>query len=113
MTDIKCDFSADEVASLTLIPLESGGFLYEVELKAPLQIPVRLMFVYFEVGSDRSRNFTSREQFINTMSIRYVAEVDRVPFDNFHVEVALVYERDQQAPLVGPFFIENTDYSEY
>ncbi len=93
-------------------PLESGGFLYEVRLKTRLLIPVRLMFVYFEVGSGRSMNITSEEQFINTVLIRHVDEVDRVPFDNFRVELALVYDRDQQSPLVGPRFKENNDYSE-
>ncbi len=100
-------FLPDEVASLISIALGSGGFLYEVELKTPLQIPVRLMFVYFEIGSGQSRNFTSQEQFINTTSIRYVASAETVPFDHFCVGIALVYE---QGHLVGPIFMQNEQY---
>ena len=103
---------ADEVKFFNPVPLFSGGFIYEVELKAPLQIPVRLMLSYVEVDSDQRMNFTSEESYFNFISIKHVAEEDRVPFDSFRVEIALVHQRNSKPDLVGPFFKPNNVYGE-
>ena len=100
------------VKSISPIALESGGFLHEIELQAPLLIPVQLTFVYFDAGSDEQMTFTSRETFFGSTIIRYIADEDNVPFDRFRMSVALVYKRDLQQDLVGPFSVRSIEYGE-
>ena len=104
--------SPDEIKHLNPIALESGGFLYEIELKVPLQIPVRLEFAYFDVSSFHTMNFTSQELYFSTTSIKHIADADRVPFDNFRVEVALSYRRNSEPVLIGPFSKQSRKYGE-
>ena len=92
--------------------LGSGGFLYELQLDAPLLVPVRLRFVYFEVGSDQSSTSTTQDSYINSMVIQHVASEDEVPFDKFRVKIALVYTENGREDLVGPFFSDGREYSE-
>ena len=89
--------------------LQSGGYLYDLELKAPLLVPVRLLFTYFEVGSNEPLNRTSQESYFGSVLIRHVASEDEVPFDKFRVEVALLYTGGTE-DVVGPFFSDGIEH---
>lgn len=95
------------VEDLDLIALSSGSFLFEVKLQTSLQIPIKLLLAYFDVDSDRRMNTTSRESYFSSISIRHI---DRVPFDRFRVELALVHESSLHPDLVGPFFKPSNVY---
>ncbi len=98
---------SDEVEEVKPCALASGGFLFQIMLKAPLQIPVRLVLVYSDVDSDREMEFTSPVAYFNSTTINHVASEDRVPFDKFRVRIALMYKRS-----MGPFLQQDNHYSE-
>ncbi len=77
-------------------------------LKAPLQFPVRLVFVYTRAGGEEQVNFTSPESYFNSMTINHAAPKEKVPFDKFRVKIALTYK-----DLVGPFYQQNKEYCEF
>ncbi len=89
------------------VALETGGFLYEVGLKAPLMVPVRLVLVYTKLGSDREMNFTSTVAYSNAREINHIAPRNRVPFSRFRVRMALMHKN-----FMGPFFQQDNHYSE-
>ena len=90
------------------IPLQSGGFVYAVQLEAPLQVPVKLVLVYNDVHTNLQMNYTSPESYFNSKSIKHISDRDEVPFDRFRVKVALMYNSD----TMGPFFQHDNNYGE-
>lgn len=97
--------SADTLTDFNPIALATGGFIYEIRPKAPLPISVTLQFVYSDLNSNRTMNFTSDVSYSNDI-INHVAYRERVPYDHFAVKVALVH-----ADLIGPFHMPNSTYS--
>ena len=102
-------YFSDTVDDFNPRPLESGGFLFEVGLRAPLMVPVRLVLVYYEVNGDgREMMFRSQVAYFNSSEINHVASRGRVPFNAFRVKVALMY-----GELTGPYFQQANHYSEF
>ncbi len=99
-------FSADIINRFNPIPLATGGFIYEIQPKAPLPISVSLMFFYNDLESDRNMSVLSAVSYSN-FTINHVAYSETVPFDRFRVKMALVHK-----DLMGPFFVSNNTFSE-
>ena len=99
----------DEVMNFHPLALENGGFLYKMDLRAPLQVPIKLLLVYTEVGSGNKMNFSSQYYFASE-NITHIADKKRVPFDKFRVKIALTY---YELGLVGPFLEQDNEYCEF
>lgn len=89
----------DAPKGITLLPLKTGGFVLQVQIKAPLLIWINLRIVYIDAGNTSLE--TSRfsdVSFFNSTTIYYVECSDRVPYDSFKLKVGLVHE-DIEGPL--------------
>ena len=87
--------------------------MYDVQLKEPIPFPVKLVLVYEEVGSTQARNITSRELYVNSKRIKHIADEDKVPFDRFHVGLALVHRGEDGVDLRGPTYKLSNEFSEW
>lgn len=98
---------ADELAQLIPISLDSGGFVFTIEVKAPLLIGTRLKIVYTD-AEDMTlvTSRLSKASYFNTTETNYIAFSDEVPYDRFLVKAGLVHEN-----IEGLLFGDDNVYS--
>ena len=104
-------YSSDEVESFNVTVIESGRFVFEVELKEVIPLPVRLLFTYR--SNHATMNITSAEQYINLRMIKHFVDEEAVPFDTFHVGVALTVNSEDMTVLTGPMLEHTFELSEF
>lgn len=89
-------FISDELRGLNLWSLKDGGLVFQVQIKAPLLIRIRLKIVYSDASDMNLMTSTlSEANYFNTTTMCYIEFSGSVPFDSFHVMVGLVYENEE------------------
>lgn len=96
------------MSRLFLWPLRDGGSIFQVLIKAPLLIEIRMRIVYRDARD--TTLMTSRlsdSSYINTTTLYYIEH--SVPYDCFHVMVGLVYE-DKEGLLFSDGIIHTSKH---